>query len=136
MIRSHSQIVWPLTLYTRVTHISVGRTIASSITRDRLFELHQYLHFADNSTLAASGSPEYNKLGKVQPIIDSISQSFQEVYSPGKNASVDEAMIPFKGRSSLKQYMPKKPVRRGIKVWALADSENVYIANFQVYTGK
>ena len=45
-------------------------------------------------------------------------------------------MIPFKGRSSLKQYMPKKPVRRGIKVWALADALNGYIANFQVYTGK
>ena len=49
---------------------------------------------------------------------------------------MDEAMIPFKGRSSLKQYMPKKPVRRGIKVWALADTLNGYIANFQVYTGK
>ena len=109
--------------------------IASRITRDRFFELHRYLHFADNSTLASPRSPEY-KLGKVQPVIDSLSQSFQEVYSPGKNVSVDEAMIPFKGRSSLKQYMPKKPVRRGIKVWALADSENGYIANFQVYTGK
>ena len=50
--------------------------------------------------------------------------------------SVDEAMILFKGRSSLKQYMPKKPVRRGKKVWALADASNGYIANFQVYTGK
>ena len=68
--------------------------------------------------------------------MDSFSKSFQEVYSPGKNVSVDEAMIPFKGRSSLKQYMPKKPVRRGIKVWALADASNGYIANFQVYTGK
>ena len=45
-------------------------------------------------------------------------------------------MIPFKGQSSLKQYMPKKPVRTGIKVWALADSKNGYIANFQLYTGK
>ena len=32
--------------------------------------------------------------------------------------------------------MPKKPVRRGIKVCALADTSNGYIANFQVYTGK
>ena len=58
------------------------------------------------------------------------------MYSLGKNVSMDEAMIPIKGRSSLKQYMPKKLVRRGIKVWALADSENGYIANFQVHTGK
>ena len=31
-------------------------------------------------------------------------------------------MVPFKGRSTLKQYMPKKPVRHGFKVWMLADS--------------
>ena len=29
-----------------------------------------------------------------------------------------------------------KPVKRGIKVWALADSSNGYITNFPVYTGK
>ena len=78
----------------------------------------------------------YKRLGKIQPIIDSLQQSFQSVYSPGKDASVDEAMIPFKGRSSLKQYMPLKPVKRGIKVWALADASNGYMSNFQVYTGR
>ena len=80
--------------------------------------------------------PAVPKLGKVQPIIDKLSHRFQAVYSPGKNVSVDEAMIPFKGRSTLKQYMPLKPVKRGIKVWALADACNGYITNFQVYTGK
>ena len=45
-------------------------------------------------------------------------------------------MIPIKGRSTLKQYMPLKPVKQGIKVWALADACNGYITNFQVYTGK
>ena len=110
--------------------------IASRISRDRFFELHRYLHFADNATLAPPGSPDYNKLGKVQPVIDSLCESFQSVYTPGKNVSVDEAMIPFKGRSTLKQYMPMKPVKRGIKVWALADAANGFIANFQVYTGK
>ena len=58
---------------------------ASTITRDRFFELHRYLHFIDNSTLAPPDSPEYKKLGKVQPIIDSISESFQSVYTPGNN---------------------------------------------------
>ena len=45
-------------------------------------------------------------------------------------------MIKFTGRSTLKQYMPLKPVKRGIKVWALADSHNGYFHKFQVYTGK
>ena len=45
-------------------------------------------------------------------------------------------MIKFQGRSSLKQYMPLKPVKRGIKVWLLADSRNGYFSKFNVYTGK
>ncbi len=45
-------------------------------------------------------------------------------------------MIKFQGRSSLKQYLPNKPVKRGIKVWVLADSQNGYFYNMQVYTGR
>ena len=49
---------------------------------------------------------------------------------------MDEAMIKFQGRSAIKQYMPMKPTKRGIKVWALGDSHNGYFYNLQVYTGK
>ena len=45
-------------------------------------------------------------------------------------------MIPFQGRSTLKQYLPLKPIKRGIKVWVLADSHNGYFYNFEVYVGK
>lgn len=45
-------------------------------------------------------------------------------------------MIPYKGRSSLKQYVPLKPVRRGFKIWVKADSTNGYICDVSVYTGK
>ena len=45
-------------------------------------------------------------------------------------------MIKFQGRSSLKQYMPLKPTKRGIKVWVAADSTNSYFTRFEVYSGK
>ena len=54
------------------------------------------------------------------------------MYSPHSQLSVDEAMIPFKGRSSMKQYLPMKPVKRGFKVWGMADA---YLYDFNVYTG-
>ncbi|XP_018401793.1 PREDICTED: piggyBac transposable element-derived protein 4-like [Cyphomyrmex costatus] len=44
-------------------------------------------------------------------------------------------MIKFKGRSSLKQYMPAKPIKRGYKCWVRADSSS-YVCEFQIYTGK
>ena len=45
-------------------------------------------------------------------------------------------MIPFKGQSSLKQYMPEKPVQREFKVWMRAEAVNGYVSGFEVYTGK
>lgn len=38
--------------------------------------------------------------------------------------------------SSMKQYMPKKPIKRGFKVWVRADATNVFVSELQVYVGK
>ena len=110
--------------------------IADKISRDRFLEIMKYLHFVDNSTLPQHGSEGYSKLGKVQPILDYLNQKLHDVYNVHREVTIDEAMIPFKGRSSLKQYMPNKPVKRGIKVWALADAKTGYISKVEVYTGK
>ena len=40
------------------------------------------------------------------------------------------------GRSMMKQYMPKKPVRRGFKVRVVADSKNGYFLDVDVYVGR
>jgi hypothetical protein len=78
----------------------------------------------------------YNKLGKIEPIINRLTEQFELTYHLNEHLSIDEAMIPCKGRSSLKQYMPLKPIKRGFKVWVLADATNGYISRLQVYTGK
>ena len=35
----------------------------------------------------------------------------------------------------MKQYLPLKAVKRGFKVWTMADSLNGYLVDFNVYTG-
>jgi hypothetical protein len=45
-------------------------------------------------------------------------------------------MIKFKGRSSVKQYLPMKPTKRGFKIWTLADASNGYVYSFRIYKGK
>ena len=45
-------------------------------------------------------------------------------------------MIRFKGRLAFRQYMPAKPIKWGVKVWALAESSTGYLSKFQVYTGR
>ncbi len=109
--------------------------IADKISRNRYREIIRYLHFADNSKLAPRGSEGYDRLGKIRPLLELIQSRCAAIYKPSKHLAIDEAMIKFQGRSSLKQYMPQKPIKRGIKVWVLADSSNGYFSRLEVYTG-
>ena len=107
--------------------------IADRISRQRFRDISRYIHFVDNTQIIAHGQPGYDKLGKVRPVIEHCSRVFEESYNPHRECAIDKAMIPFQGRSSLKQYMP---VKRGIKVWVRADSHNGYFSQFQIYKGK
>ena len=110
--------------------------VASRIPRKRFLELSRFLHFADNATISSRGEPGYDRLAKVRPVIETLRESFLSSYNPHRENSIDEAMVKFKGRSTLKQYMPKRPIKRGFKVWVRADSHNGYISDLDVYTGR
>jgi len=64
--------------------------------------------------MKARDDPEYDKLFTARQFVDSIKSSFQELEVEEYN-SVDESIIPFKGRSSLKQYVRNKPPQIGNK---------------------
>lgn len=59
----------------------------------------------------------------------------QKLYQPGQMVSVDERMIRMKGRSILRQYLPNKPTKWGIKLFAACDVATSYMFNLEVYTG-
>ncbi len=70
-------------------------------------------------------------------LLDIVTSNFEQEYNLGESITVGEAMIPFKGRLSFKQYIMKdKPVKHGIKVFVLADGKYTYIKRIQIYTGK
>ena len=106
------------------------------MARDRFMDIHRYLHFTDNSSIAPRNSDGYDRLCKVREILSMLEDKFLTLYDPNCQCAIDEAMVPYKGRSSLKQYLPKKPIKRGLKVWMRADSVTGYISQFQVYVGK
>ena len=110
--------------------------VADRISRSRFREITKFLHFADNTQLPKRGETNYDRLGKVRQIMTYFSKKFFEKYEPNCEQAIDEAMIPFQGRSSIKQYMPMKPVKRGFKVWVRADSHNGYFSEFSVYEGR
>ena len=121
---------WRRDEYLRYTPIS------DRISRSCFREISRYLHFVDNGQIPQPGEPRYHKLGKVRPVLEALQSRFLSSYNPHCEQSIDEAMIKFQGRSTLKQYLPAKPTKRGIKVWCRADAHNGYLCEFQVHTGR
>ena len=98
--------------------------IVRNMTYKRFREILSCLHFAD--TTNSSQIPEMNRKDKrydplylIRPYLNRLSQCFRENYFPHHSVSVDEAMIKFKGRSKLKQYMPAKPTKYGFKAYCV-----------------
>lgn len=73
------------------------------------------LHSNDNLQMPRYGSPSFDKLFKIRPYLNFLSNIFLQCYKPTRYISVDEIMVKFKGRSTLKQYMPMTPIKRGFK---------------------
>ncbi|XP_072177003.1 uncharacterized protein [Diadema setosum] len=48
---------------------------------------------------------------------------------------IDERMVKSKGRSGIKQYIKNKPVKFGIKIWVMSESQSGYTVDFDIYTG-
>jgi len=84
------------------------------------------LHLVNNESLQADrANPDFDKLAKVHWLCESFASMSQSLYNNERVLTVDEIMIPYKGRfCNIRQYMKLKPVKFGVKVWALANFES------------
>ena len=69
---------------------------------------------------------------KARPALD-LMDKFTQAYIPGCELAVNEAMIGFKGRFFLEQYLPGKPTKWGIQAWGVADSVNGCLLKCDIY---
>ncbi|KAJ8926975.1 hypothetical protein NQ314_020616 [Rhamnusium bicolor] len=59
-----------------------------------------------------------------------------EIYSPSENVTIDEKLEGLRGRCSFRQYIPSKPNKYRIKIFALSDAKMYYTMNLEVYVGQ
>jgi hypothetical protein len=104
--------------------------VAAAFPRWRFEQLLRYFHVAPPPPAAAAREP----LSRIRPLIQSLQQSFPRHYAPSRCLTLDEAMVAFKGRSPIKQYIPSKPHKWGYKIYCLASDD--YLLHFEVYEGK
>lgn len=116
------------------SHICQTSGFPNTMSQNRFLAIWSCLHAVDET------DPQFNKddkIYKIRPVFDHQLAKFNKHYCvPGEHLSLDEGMIPTKNKLSFKQYIKDKPIRWGIKTFLLCDSENGYISNAEVYTGK
>ncbi|CAH2002562.1 unnamed protein product [Acanthoscelides obtectus] len=104
--------------------------VADVMPLRRWEQIKKFLHFADNSTLPVEPP---DRLFKIRKLVESIRKNLRLIPME-QHLSVDEQIIPFKGRSSLKQYNPKKPKKWGYKIFCLAGASGI-VYDFEFYCG-
>ena len=79
------------------------------MSRNHFESIWQAWHFSDNR----QQTQDSGWLFKIWPIYEYFVQKFRSVYSPKQELSLDEAMIPWRGRLKFRTYNPGKTTKYG-----------------------
>jgi hypothetical protein len=85
---------------------------------------------------AMKGSPSYDKLHKIQWLMDKTSDKEKELWNLRKRNTVNEMMLHYKEPfCCICQYLPSKPEKWGIKFWCGADLKSKFAWTCNAYCG-
>ncbi len=78
------------------------------MSRDRFLTIYQHLRFNDAAEAKRNGtgdktSPNYDPLFKIRPIVAALLFACATLRQPGRNVSIDEQLIKFRGRFKWRQ---------------------------------
>lgn len=98
--------------------------LASVMSKIRFDQLHRYIHPRDRHLHPKTDGEGFQ--WKIEPVASIIRTNCSLHWVPASHISIDEAMLPFCGRSEDTLKMKNKPIEQGFKVWVLGDLGYVY----------
>lgn len=107
--------------------------ISETMTVKRFEKIRQIIHFNDNSNHLPPDHPEHDRLHKIRTVVDHVNNRFIPVPFEYR-LSLDEQMCSTKIGHFIKQYLPKKPHKWGLKLYVLCCPMG-YAYNFEIYSG-
>jgi hypothetical protein len=78
---------------------------------------------------------QISKFAPMGTVFDMWEQRLSRPFIPHEYVTVDETLVPFRGRCSFRQYMPAKPAKYGIKFFCLCDATTAYCMRVRPYLG-
>lgn len=76
---------------------------------------------------------EIDKLAPIREVFEYFIANFQNNFIASEYLTVDEQLLAFRGHCSFKQYIPSKPAKYGLKMFALVDAKTAYTFNLKAY---
>jgi hypothetical protein len=98
------------------------------MSRNHFESIWQAWHFSDNS----QQTQESGRLFKIWPVYEYFVKKFRSVYCPKQELSLDEAMIPWRGRLKFRTYIPGKITKYGLLVRMVCEAVSGYICNMEI----
>ncbi|GFO38315.1 PiggyBac transposable element-derived protein 4-like protein [Plakobranchus ocellatus] len=100
----------------------------------RFSSLLNHLRFGDKATRSARRARDV--FAPIRELWDLFHTNLGKHYVAGQNITVDEQLVPFRGRCSFIQYMPSKPDKYGLKFFWASDAASNYPLRGFPYLGK
>lgn len=105
-----------------------------AMSQNRFRFLMRCLRFDDIHTRAERKSDD--KFAPFREIFEKFVSNCKSSYKPTDYLTLDEQLVAFRGNCPFRVYMPNKPAKYGLKVFALVSTSNFYATNLEVYVGK
>ena len=128
----------PIQDYWRTSSVIHVPWFRSIFRREKFHEILSYLHLASNKNCSSRDDNSFKlcKLCKLGNISETLNQTLKSCFKPAQTLPTIGKIIGMRSRVSFIQYMPKKPAKFGLKIWALCDSQTGYFLKFQIYKGQ
>lgn len=100
------------------------------MSRDRFMNIKSHIKYSKSSD-----QDDDDRAWRVRAICNIFKKNILKLGFVSTALSVDEMMVKFFGRTVLKQYIPSKLDKYGLKLWALCTVSG-FMLNFDLYCGK
>lgn len=108
--------------------------IADVMPLKRFEQLRRYLHVNDNTDCKPTTHADHDRLFKLRPLLTAFQANCLSIDQESEQ-SIDEQIVPYKGRVPIKQYVRNKPHKWGFKLFLRCGVSGI-VYDFRVYTGK
>jgi len=104
-----------------------NKVASKTMSRNKFELILRIWHFENNDSA--------DKTDRLYKLLNIANDIFKNVHQPGEIITVDESMIPYRGRLKFRQYIPNKTHKYGVKFFKVCGS-NGYTYKIIIYEGK